>query len=151
MLERQAIKSNGGTDWQAIKTQFVSGVEYAKLAETHNLKEAAIRQRASRGDWSQARHSMAQAVTDRAINAIIDVKADLLAELNKTDLSAAQSLRDKANGLIELVTTANELKALAGTFDSAQKISRLALGAATENTNVTQRTLEPLQDTDFLG
>lgn len=148
-----AIKepSNGGTDWQAIQTQFVSGVEYSKLAETHNLKEATIRQRAKRGNWSQDRHSMSQAVTNKAIGAIIDVKADLLAELNKTDLTAAQSLRDKANELLESVTTANELKALAGTFDSAQKISRLALGAATENTNVSTRTLEPLQDTDFLG
>ncbi len=133
--------SKGGIDWLAIQTEFITGIEYAELSEKHKVKEATIRQRAKRGDWSQQRHSASQAVTEKAIDSIIDIKADLLAKLNETDLSAAQSLRDKANELMQSVTTANELKALSGTFDIAQKISRLALGASTENSTVTNKEL----------
>ena len=143
--------SKGGIDWVTIQTEFITGIEYAELSEKHKVKEATIRQRAKRGDWSQQRHNVSQAVTEKAIDTIIDIKADLLAKLNETDLRSAQSLRDKASELMQSVTTANELKALSGTYDIAQKISRLALGAATENTNVSTRTLDPLKDDDFLG
>jgi flagellar basal body P-ring protein FlgI len=131
----------GGIDWLAIQTEFVSGKEYAELSQIYNVKEATIRQRAKRGDWSQIRHSASQAVTEKAIDSIIEVKADLLAKLNETDLSAAQAIRDKANELLGTVTSAQELKALSGTFDIAQKISRLALGASTENSSVTTKEL----------
>lgn len=133
--------SKGGIDWQAIKTDYISGMEYSDLSVKHKAKEATIRQRAKRGDWSQYRHRALQAVTEKAISAIVEVKADLLAKLNETDLSAAQALRDKANELMQSVTSPNELKALSGTFDVAQKISRLALGASTENSNVTTKEL----------
>jgi hypothetical protein len=43
--------------------------------------------------------------------------------------------------LLATVATAAELKALSGTFDVAQKISRLALGASTENSTVTTKEL----------
>lgn len=141
--------SKGSIDWLAIQTEFISGIEYAELSEKYNVKEATIRQRAKRGDWSQQRHSASQAVTDKAIDSIIEVKADLLAKLNETDLSAAQALRDKANELMQSVTTANELKALSGTFDIAQKISRLALGASTENSTVTNKEL-PVSVDEFV-
>ena len=141
--------SKGSIDWLAIQTEFISGIEYAELSEKYKVKEATIRQRAKRGDWSQQRHSASQAVTDKAIDSIIEVKADLLAKLNETDLSAAQALRDKANELMQSVTTANELKALSGTFDIAQKISRLALGASTENSTVTNKEL-PVSVDEFV-
>lgn len=133
--------SNGGNDWIAIQTDFISGIEYADLSEKYKVKEATIRQRAKRGNWSQKRHSVSQTVTERAISTIIEVKADLLAKLNETDLQSAQALREKANELMQSVTTPNELKALSGTFDIAQKISRLALGASTENSTVTNKEL----------
>lgn len=141
MTAKSKEPSKGGIDWIAIQTEYVSGKEYAELSETYNVKEATIRQRAKRGDWSQMRHSTSQAVTDKAIDSIIEVKADLLAKLNETDLSAAESLRAKANELLASVTTASELKALSGTFDVAQKISRLALGASTENSTITNKEL----------
>lgn len=133
--------SKGGADWIAIQTDFISGMEYSELSEKYNVKEATIRQRAKRGNWSQKRHSVSQTVTDRAISTMIEVKADLLAKLNEADLKSAQALRDKANELMQSVTTPNELKALSGTFDIAQKIGRLALGASTENSTVTSKEL----------
>lgn len=134
-------RHHGGIDWLAIQTEYVSGKEYTELSETYNVKEATIRQRSKRGDWSQLRHSASLAVTEKAIDSIIEVKADLLARLNETDLSAAESLRAKATELLATVATAAELKALSGTFDVAQKISRLALGASTENSTVTTKEL----------
>lgn len=128
-------------DWALIQTEYISGKEYFELSEKYNVKEATIRQRAKRGNWSQTRHATSLAVTEKAIDNIIEVKSDLLTKLNETDLLAAQSLRNKANELLATIETANELKAISGTFDIAQKISRLALGASTENSNVTTKEL----------
>lgn len=50
-------------------------------------------------------------------------------------------MRDKANALLAAASTAAEVKALAGAFDVAQKISRLAIGAETENSLVSTREL----------
>lgn len=144
-------RQKGGINWLAIKTSYIAGEEYAELSKKYGAQESNIRQRVKRGNWSQERHTVTQTVTNNAIAAIIDEKSLMLIELNKLDLSSAKLLRDKANLLIENSITPNELKAIAGTFESAQKIARLALGAATENTNVSTRTLDPLQDADFLG
>jgi hypothetical protein len=133
--------SKGGVDWLAVQSEYISGVEYAELSEKYNVKEATIRQRAKRGDWSQQRHNASLAVTEMAVTSMIEEKAALLIKLNETDLSAADSLREKAATLLAEATTANELKALSGVYDIAQKISRLALGASTENSTVTTKEL----------
>ena len=53
----QTELSSGSVDWQVIQTEYIAGLEYSELAEKYQVKEATIRQRAKRGDWSQARHS----------------------------------------------------------------------------------------------
>jgi transposase-like protein len=141
--------SQGSVDWEAIETEYVSGAEYSELAQKYNVKEATIRQRAKRGDWSQTRHEVAKAVTEKVKETVIVTKAASLTELKEIDLTAAQSLRDKAALMMAEVSTPNELKALAGTLDIAQKISRLALGASTENSNVTTKEL-PASVDDFV-
>jgi len=151
MTAEKASLSKGSIDWVAIKTEYVAGADYTSLSEKYGVKEVTIRQRVMQGKWGEIRNSTLQVITERAIEKIIDVKVDILSNLNEIDLSAAQALRDKANEMLSKITSANELKSLAGVFDSAQKISRLALGASTENNNVTQRVLEPLKDSDFLG
>jgi len=141
MTAKAKEPSKGGIDWQAIQTEYISGIEYLELSEKYKVKEATVRQRAKRGNWSQMRHSTSQAVTDKAIESIIEVKANKLAELNDIDLTAANSLREKAAELLAIATTPNEVKALAGVYDVAQKISRLALGASTENSSITNKEL----------
>jgi uncharacterized protein YjcR len=139
-------------DWLVIKTDYANSyLTFADLAKKYNVKDVTLRSRSSREDWQRLRNTIQEVATKQANDATISAKVDRLIELNEIDLSAAQALRQKASELMRVVTTANELKAIAGTYDIAQKISRLALGAATENTNVSTRTLEPLKDTDFLG
>jgi len=133
--------SNGGNNWLAIQTEYVSGIEYEELSEKYGIKQATIRQRSKRGNWSQQRHTASLAVTEKAVNGMIEAKAELLIKLNETDLRAAESLREKASALLAESTTANELKALSGVYDIAQKISRLALGASTENSTLTTKEL----------
>jgi predicted nucleic acid-binding Zn-ribbon protein len=132
----------GGIDWLTLKTKFINGTMSLKdLADEHSIKEGTIRSRAKREDWQRERNEL-QLIATQTVNELnIADKVDLLAKLNETDLSAAESLRAKANELLATVATAAELKALSGTFDVAQKISRLALGASTENSTVTTKEL----------
>ena len=68
------------------------------------------------------------------------------------DAKIAEALKAKAAKMLNAEDMApNELSALSRVFDTAQKMGLLALGAATANTTVTTRTLEPIPDDEFLG
>ena len=123
-------------DWTAIKTEYINGAEYPALAKRHKIKEATLRQRASRNKWSQERQKASQAVTTKATAVLVESRAEQLANFNADDVRVAKAIRAKAAKLLQAATTPHELRALAGAFDSAQKIGRLALGASTENSNV---------------
>ena len=143
------------TDWTAIKTEYINGAEYPALAKRHNIKEATLRQRASRNKWSQERQKASQAVTTKATAVLVESRAEQLANFNADDVRVAKAIRAKAAKLLQAATTPHELRSLAGAFDSAQKIGRLALGASTENSNVSTAAapaprLTALRDDDFI-
>ncbi len=137
-------------DWAALKIEFVNGSATLRdTAKANSINESTIRNRAKKDNWQQERDTMRHNATLLASEILLEERVDLLAELNSIDLASAQALRDKANEMLQTVSTPNELKAIAGTFDSAQKISRLALGASTENSNVTTKELPSSVD-DFV-
>ena len=133
------------TDWTAIKTEYINGAEYPALAKRHKIKEATLRQRASRNKWSQERQKASQAVTTKATAVLVESRAEQLANFNADDVRVAKAIRAKAAKLLQAATTPHELRALAGAFDSAQKIGRLALGATTENNGLSSPGGGPVQ------
>lgn len=141
------------TDWPALRVEYVNGsMQYKELAEKHSLKEGTVRQRANREDWAKERNALSRAVTQAANASLGDERATRLAKFNDQDAKIAEALKAKAAKLLGRDTIdASELSALSRVFDTAQKMGLLALGAATANTTVSTRTLEPLKDQDFLG
>lgn len=141
------------TDWPALRIEYVNGaMQYKELAEAHGLKEGTVRQRANRENWAQERNALSRAVTQAANASLGDERATRLAKFNDQDAKIAEALKAKAARMLNAL--GDDDKALANltrVFDGAQKIGLLALGAATANTTVSTRTLEPLTDTDFLG
>ena len=141
------------TDWAALRVEYVNGsMQYKELAEKHKLKEGTVRQRANREDWAHERNALSRAVTQAAHASLGDERATRLAKFNDQDAKIAEALKAKAAKLLGRDTIdPSELSALSRVFDTAQKMGLLALGAATANTTVSTRTLDPLKDEDFLG
>jgi kynurenine formamidase len=141
------------TDWVALRIEYINGsMQYKELAAKHKLKEGTVRQRANREGWAEERNALSRAVTQAANASLGDERATRLAKFNDQDAKIAEALKAKAAKLLGRDTIdASELSALSRVFDTAQKMGLLALGAATANTTVSTRTLEPLKDQDFLG
>lgn len=141
------------TDWLALRVEYVNGsMQYKELAERHKLKEGTVRQRANREDWAEERNALSRAVTQAANASLGDERATRLARFNDQDAKIAEALKSKAAKLLGKDSLdPSELSALSRVFDTAQKMGLLALGAATANTTVSTRTLDPLKDEDFLG
>lgn len=141
------------TDWTALKVEYVNGsMQYKELAEKHSLKEGTVRQRANRENWAMERNALSRAVTDAANATLGDERIARLARFNDQDAKIAEALKSKAAKLLGKDSVdPQELSALSRVFDTAQKMGLLALGAATANTTVSTRTLDPLKDEDFLG
>ena len=132
------------TDWTSIRTEYVNGAEYPTLAKKYKIKEATLRQRASRHKWSQERQKASQLVTKLATAAIVESKAEQLAKFNEDDLKVARNLRAMVNKQIQNSKGDMEpaqIRALAGAASEAQRIGRLALGAETESSIVTTKQL----------
>lgn len=141
------------TDWPALRIEYINGsMQYKELAEKHKLKEGTVRQRANREDWPKERNALSRAVTKIANVSLGNERAERLAKFNDQDAKIAEALKAKAAKLLGRDNLDPVgLSALSRVFDTAQKMGLLALGAATANTTVSTRTMEPLKDEDFLG
>ena len=129
-------------DWSALRIEYVnSALQYKELAEKHGLKEGTVRQRANRERWGEARNAASRAVTEKAGAVLTTSRADELARFNEDDLKMARAIRAKAARMMSEDMRPNDLRALAGAVEAAQKVGRLALGASTENSTVTTKEL----------
>jgi hypothetical protein len=132
-------------DWERIKTQFINGGgTYASLAKEHDVKETAIRARASRNKWIEERNQASLIVTEKAANEMMNERATQLARWNDEDIQLARAIRSRAATLMVGkgdTLSETELRTIASVVDTAQKIARLAFGAATENSIVSNREL----------
>jgi uncharacterized protein YjcR len=140
------------TDWTKLRLEYIHGnMTLRELADTHGIKSAGVMRRAANEGWDASRKQESAKVSKVANEVLTDTRATELSKFNDDDLRVARAIRGKAATMLNNAQSAQEISSLARAFDIAQKIGRLALGAATENTNVSTRTLDPLKDEDFLG
>ncbi len=140
------------TDWAAIRIEYINTpVTMRELAEKNGIKLPTITQRAAREKWSDERNNVSQKVTIAANSDLFSRRSEELAKFNEEDLELAKKIRAKAALMMEDADSASDLKALSGAIDTAQKVGRLALGANTESSIVTTRSLDPIPDDEFLG
>jgi len=142
-----------GTDWEAVRLAYVnSSMSLTEVAEKMGASSAAVRKRAEREGWAEQRRELSQEVAEKAQAAITEKRAKELEEFNETDLRVARALRAQVARVIQasqrkgdgkkgedetdaapILLSAQDLRALAGTAEVAQRMGRLALGANTDN------------------
>ncbi len=145
-----------GTDWTALRLEYVnSTITLRALADKHGIKAAGVMRRAANEGWDAERKQRSAEVSEYSQTALTDERASELAQFNRTDLQLAKAIRVMVARRIERVSQSRaqmksaELATLARAVETAQKIGRLALGAATENT-VTQTKMLPASVDEFL-
>ena len=141
------------TDWTTLRLEYThSSITLRELAEKHGIKSAGVMRRAANEGWEAERKQESAKVSKAANEVLGEDRAARLAKFNDHDAKIAEALKAKAAKMLNADDIApNELNALSRVFDTAQKMGLLALGAATANTTVTTRTLEPIPDDEFLG
>lgn len=125
-----------GANWEALKLEFVNGtMTYRELAETHGVKPGTMKKRGERGNWTEERRQLSRDVAETAQATLRHKRVEALEEINEADLALAQHMRILILQRLAPDATpplsAAELRSLAGAAVLAQKISRLAIGAAT--------------------
>lgn len=138
-----------------IRAEFIAGrMTLRDLAEKHGVSYEALRKVASREGWMDERHSVTQKITSEAVAAAIQTRVSELSQFNADDLRMAKALRGMAAKIINesqqggKKLTIGELVQIARLVGDAQKIGRLALGASTDNHELTGAGQGPIQVSD---
>ena len=120
------------TDWPAIKIEYLnSNASLRELAAKHGIKEAGVLARGAREKWDEERKQIQTKVIEKANKSLEQERIDQLSKLNADDLDAANAIKEKARQMLELIESPADLRAISASLDTAQKISRLALGVET--------------------
>lgn len=129
-------------DWAAIRIAYVHGTDTMReLAEKRGVGASALMRRAAKEGWDAERKQKSAEVSKAAAETLTDSRASELAKFNADDLRMARAIRVKAAQMMASAGTPGALRALSGAVETAQRVGRLALGASTENANVTSRSL----------
>lgn len=140
-----------------IRAEFIAGkMTLRDLAEKHGVGYDTLRKAAARGEWMDERHKVSQKVTSDAVSASIQTRVSELSQFNADDLKMAKALRGMAAKLLNdsqkqgaKPLTIGEIGQIARVVGDAQKIGRLALGASTDNHELTGAGQGPIQVSDI--
>lgn len=145
-----------GGKYTDIRAEFISGsMNLRELADKHSVDYNALRAAAAREGWVNERANISHKVTLDAVNTAIQTRVSELAQFNADDLKMAKALRGMAAQFIgqsqqqagKRLTIA-ELCQVARLVSDTQKIGRLALGASTDNHELTGAGQGPIQVSD---
>ena len=129
-------------DWTAIRLEYINGhMSQRELAESHGINPAGLMKRANKESWEAERQKKSAEVSKVAQAQLSENRAVVLAKFNEDDLTMARAIRAKAATMMKTAETASQLRSIAASAEIAQKIGRLALGAETEVSSVTTKTL----------
>lgn len=142
--------------YDQIRVEFVnSNVTLKELSTKHGVSYPALRAAAARNKWTDERNSISQKVTTEALAEQIKTRVSELGQFNADDLRMAKAIRAMAAKMLREWQTDTEdvsvtqLRTLAGVVADAQKIGRLALGASTDNHELTGAGGGPIQHSDI--
>jgi hypothetical protein len=127
-------------DWPAAKIEYVTNAALTldDIAKKYGATRDAVYQRSKREAWTGARAQRSQELSERVREKTLFNAVEELTHYNEQDLLAAKALRalvaKKLQAAQQSRIEAKDLRALAVAVESAQRIARLALGAATATT-----------------
>lgn len=135
--------AKAATDWNIVRLAYVhSSKTLAQVARDFGLTDSAVEKRSEREEWARLRRETSETVSRAASERIEAERAKELAAWNDADLRVARALRGQVVAAINsAVNNAKPLRpadvrGLASAAEAAQRIGRLALGATTENTGI---------------
>lgn len=133
----------GKTDWSAIRLAYIHGHKtLAQVAQDFGVTASAAEKRSEREGWSELRRIASENVSRAATERIETERTRELSAWNEADLRVARAMRGQIVAAINnAATTAQplkpaEIRSLASAAEAVQKIGRLALGATTDNTGL---------------
>lgn len=142
--------------YDQIRVEFVnSNVTLKELSTKHGVSYPALRATAARNKWTDERNRVSQKVTTEALAEQIKTRVSELGQFNADDLRMAKAIRSMAAKMLRewQVDTEDasvtQLRTLAQVVADAQKIGRLALGASTDNHELTGAGGGPIQHSDI--
>lgn len=142
--------------YDLILTEYVnSTLSLQELAEKHDVTYGRLRNVAGKQKWSMQRADQSKKVTEAAKAASIFDRVEELRRSNEDDLRMAKALRGLAAQMINnsqqpgaRKLSLGELGQAAKVVADAQKIARLALGASTENSELSGPDQGPIKVAD---
>jgi hypothetical protein len=125
-------------DWAKLQAEYITGIMSLRdLATNHGIKAAGVMARAAKEGWDDLRKQHQAKVSTEAIQSAEVDKAEELRLFNAQCLEAARLIRQKAWEMMgQGGNSPQDMRALASSIESAQKIGRLALGATTDNSDL---------------
>ncbi|WP_439242428.1 hypothetical protein [Lonepinella sp. BR2474] len=121
-------------DWLAIKVQFInSNLPMQDFAEQNGIPYGTLRKKAGAGKWLDERITIGSQTEQKSIEFSVNNRATKLAQVDDDCVKTAELINKKVIELLPSIDSPMALKALSGTLKDTQIISRLALGASTEN------------------
>lgn len=141
--------SKKAADWPAVRLAYINSTKSIRqLAEEFGVGESAAKKRSATEGWDAERKLRTKEVTEAAQKVTTVTRAQELAKFNEDDIRVAKAIRAKAAAMMGSVSTPNEIRALSLAFETAQKIGRLALGATTDNTGLSDPNGGPIPMTN---
>lgn len=133
------------TDWAKLRSEYITtSITLRELADKHGIKAAGVMRRAANEYWEAERKQESARVSRAVINASAEVRVAELDKFNADDLKMARAIRARAAQMMADVTSPQDLRAIAGAVDAAQKVGRLALGVSTNSNEITGKDGAPL-------
>jgi len=124
-------------DWASARLDYITHHEltYADIAAKYKAHPATIWRRAAEERSTEERKCSPRELLEKAREKVVYSQSEQLARCNARHLELAEKLESAVNQRLERAPelSENALRNLATVSEAAQRISRLALGAATEN------------------
>lgn len=121
-------------DWVAIKVQFInSSLSTREFAEKYGIPFGTLTKQVAQGKWLDERISIGSDVEQKSIEYSVNNRAAKLAQVDDDCVKTAEEINRKLRELLPTIDSPMALKALSGTLKDTQAITRLAIGASTDN------------------
>ena len=124
-------------DWAAARLDYVSHHElsFGDIASKYHAALGTVWNRASQERWTEQRNKASEELLGKVREKISYSQSEQLARCNQRHLALAEKLEQAVTQRLERAPelSENALRNLAVVSEAAQRISRLALGASTEN------------------
>lgn len=121
-------------DWIAIKVEFLkSSLSIPEFSQRYDIPLGTLKKQVAQGKWLDERSEIGTDVVRKSTEIAADAKALKLAQVDADCVKTAEEINRKLRELLPTIDSPMALKALSGTLKDTQAVTRLALGASTEN------------------